>query len=205
MAKKSYSVEERQQIRQALLETGHQLFSQQGCRHTTLPQVYEQVGISKTFFYSFFSSKEEFIEQVLYYQQPKLLAYAGTLMENPKLTWREAVTKFLQDSCYGHHHAIMIMSIEEEQDVYQTFDQERFQQFQKRQVDFFSQLLCVLKMPPDTVEPRFFGNLVLSLIMVRKAIPETMPFLFSEVADEVAAFQINVVVDYMEQIREQTR
>lgn len=50
MAKKSYSVEERQQIRQALLEIGRQLFSQQGCRHTTLPQIYEQVGISKTFF-----------------------------------------------------------------------------------------------------------------------------------------------------------
>ena len=79
MAKKSYSVEERQQIRQALLEIGRQLFSQQGCRHTTLPQIYEQVGISKTFFYSFFSSKEEFIEQVLYYQQPKLLAYARSL------------------------------------------------------------------------------------------------------------------------------
>ncbi len=205
MAKKSYSVEERQQIRQALLEIGRQLFSQQGCRHTTLPQIYEQVGISKTFFYSFFSSKEEFIEQVLYYQQPKLLAYARSLMEDPKLTWRESITKFLQDSCYGQQHTIMIMSIEEEQDVYRTFDQERFEQFQKRQVDFFSQLLCVLKMPPDTVEPRFFGNLVLSLIMVRKAIPETMPFLFSEVADEVAAFQINAVVDYMEQIREQKR
>lgn len=50
-----------------------------------------------------------------------------------------------------------------------------------------------------------FWKLVLSLIMVRKAIPETMPFLFSEVADEVAAFQINAVVDYMEQIREQKR
>ncbi len=205
MAKKSYSVEERQQIRQALLEIGHQLFSQQGCRHTTLPQIYEQVGISKTFFYSFFFSKEEFIEQVLYYQQPKLLAYARSLMEDSKLTWREGITKFLQDSCYGQQHTIMIMSIEEEQDVYRTFDQERFEQFQKRQVDFFGQLLEIVGLPSDIVDPRFFGNLVLSLIMVRKAIPETMPFLFSEVADEVAAFQIKAVVDYMEQIREQTR
>ncbi len=59
MSKKAYSQEERIEIREKLLQAGRQLFARQGYRHTTLSEIYGQVGISKNFFYSFFPSKEE--------------------------------------------------------------------------------------------------------------------------------------------------
>ena len=54
MPKVAYSEEERVQIRQALVTTGLELMTRQGIQHTTVEQIYKAVGISRTFFYSFF-------------------------------------------------------------------------------------------------------------------------------------------------------
>ena len=40
------------------------------------------------------------------------------------------------------------------------------------------------------------------MMMVYKAIPDTMPFLFPEVAEEMTAFQINALLDEMQRARE---
>lgn len=37
----------------------------------------------------------------------------------------------------------------------------------------------------DNIDPRLFGNLSLTMMMSYKAIPDTMPFLFPEVADDI--------------------
>ena len=44
-----------------------------GLIHSSIDVLCRKVGISKTFFYSFFSSKEELVLHALRYQQPKLL------------------------------------------------------------------------------------------------------------------------------------
>ena len=54
-----------------------------GLIHSSIDVLCRKVGISKTFFYSFFSSKEELVLHALRYQQPKLLDYARSLMEDP--------------------------------------------------------------------------------------------------------------------------
>ena len=42
------------------------------------------------------------------------------------------------------------------------------------------------------------------MMMVYKAIPDTMPFLFSEVAEDMVEFQINTLVDEMERAKGKT-
>lgn len=73
MPKVAYSQEERQRIRQELVTTGLALMSRQGIQHTTVEQIYTAVGISRTFFYSFFPTKEDLIVESLYYQQPRIV------------------------------------------------------------------------------------------------------------------------------------
>ena len=53
MPRVSYSQEQREKIRSALVSTGLALMSQNGIQHTTVRQVYEAVGISRTFFTPF--------------------------------------------------------------------------------------------------------------------------------------------------------
>lgn len=54
----------------------------------------------------------------------------------------------------------------------------------------------------DGIDPRLFGNLALVMMMVYKAIPDTMPFLFPEMAGEMVDFQIQALLDKMERIKE---
>ena len=91
MPKVAYSENEREAIREALIKNGLELMAKQGIRHTTIEQIYERVGISRTFFYSFFPSKEEFIVETLYFQQPKIIEFVKSVMADTNLSWREAV------------------------------------------------------------------------------------------------------------------
>ena len=57
----------------------------------------------------------------------------------------------------------------------------------------------------DSIDPRLFGNLALSMMMVHKAIPDTMPFQFPEVAEDMVDFQVRALVDEMERVKEHVR
>ena len=44
-----------------------------------------------------------------------------------------------------------------------------------------------------------------AMMMVHKAIPDTMPFLFPEVAEDMVEFQVRALVDEMERAKEDAR
>lgn len=205
MARKAYSEEERAQVRNALLNTIIQCIVDRGLIHSSIDVLCKKVGISKTFFYTFFSSKEELVLEALRYQQPKLLQYARQLMADPSLSWREGVRTFLETCVYGEKKGIAVLSIEEEQEVYRCLSQSNFRTFREDQTKLFRDLLVIFDLPVDGIEPRLFGNLALSMMMVYKAIPDTMPFLFPEVADDMVNFQINALLDEMERAKKVTR
>lgn len=203
MARKSYSDKEREQVKEALLITVLESIVNQGLVHSSIAILCEKVGISKTFFYSFFSSKEELVMQALRYQQPKLLRYAQELMNDPKLSWRESVKTFLKNCCYGEKVGFAVLSIEEEQHVYRCLSNENFQAFRNDQLYLYRNLLTIFGVPMDNIDPRLFGNLSLTMMMSYKAIPDTMPFLFPEVADDMVEFQINALLDEMQRAKKE--
>lgn len=204
MARKSYSDQEREQIRKALLTTVIQCIAERGLVHSSIDVLCRKVGISKTFFYSFFPSKEELVVQALRDQQPRLLSYAQSLMDNSALSWREGVKTFLKNCCYGAKNGVAVLSIEEEQQVRRCLSEENFQAFRKDQILFYRNLLAIFGLPVDSIDPRLFGNLALAMMMVHKAIPDTMPFLFPEVAEDMVEFQVNALVDEMERAKAKT-
>lgn len=203
MARKSYSDKEREQVKEALLITVLESIVNQGLVHSSIAILCEKVGISKTFFYSFFSSKEELVMQALRYQQPKLLRYAQELMNDPKLSWRESVKTFLKNCCYGEKVGFAVLSIEEEQQVYRCLSNENFHAFRNDQLYLYRNLLTIFGVPMDNIDPRLFGNLSLTMMMSYKAIPDTMPFLFPEVADDMVEFQINALLDEMQRAKKE--
>lgn len=198
MPKIAYSEAEREQIRKALIDAGLQLFSKQGIQHTTVEQIYTRVGISRTFFYSFFPAKEDLVVQAFYRQQPQMLAYAKTLMDDPALTWREGARQFLHNICYGGQSRFAILSVEEQQSLSKCLTGEKRQTFLERRLAFFKEMLHILGVDAGPQEVKLLGNLVFSASIVCKAIPDTLPFLFADAADEMTAFQIEAILDYME-------
>ena len=205
MPRKAYSPQEREQVREALMVTVIQCIVERGLIHSSIETLCGKVGISKTFFYSFFPSKEELVLHALRYQQPKLLNYARQLMEDPALSWRTGVETFLKNCCYGAKSGVAVLSIEEEQQARRCLSEENFQAFRQDQVSFYGKLLSIFGLPTDGIDPRLFGNLALAMMMVHKAIPDTMPFLFPEVAEDMVEFQVRALVDEMERVKENVR
>ena len=202
MPRKAYSDQEREKIKEKLLTTVIKLIVERGLIHSSVDLLCKEAGISKTFFYSLFPSKEELVLQALRHQQPLLLKRAQALMDDPSLTWRQGAEQFLRDCCYGTRSSIAVLSIEEEQEAYRCLAPENFQVFRRDQLVFFGQVLTVFGIPAGTVDPRLFGNLALAMMMVYKAIPDTMPFLFPEVAEDMVEFQVRALADELERAKE---
>ncbi len=202
MPKVAYSEEERERIRETLLATGLALMAKQGMQHTTVEQVYRAVGISRTFFYSFFPTKEDLVVEILYQQQPKLLAYARKLMADPALSWREGVRQFLFSCCYGEQNGIAVLTVQDQQRLFRRLSKESYQQFRDRQAYLFGQLLSCFGIRADRDRIQLFTNLSLTAMIIRRAIPSALPLFVPEAADETVAFQINAIVDGLERMRE---
>ena len=204
MPKVAYSEADRAQIRQSLISTAQELMAQQGIQHTTVEQIYRAVGISRTFFYSFFPTKEDLIVETLYLQQPRIISYAQSLMADTSLSWKEAVRKFLFTCCYGEKNGIAVMTVEEQQLLFRRLPEESYRVFREKQARLFGNILECFGIRPDTKRVQLFTNLCLAILVIRRAIPGTLPLLVPEAADETVAFQINALVDYLDSLREPT-
>lgn len=203
MPKVAYSEEEREQIRSALVNTGLKLMAKQGFQHTTVEQIYKAVGISRTFFYSFFPTKEDLILEALYVQQPKILAFARSLMEDSSLSWREGVRQFIHACCYGERNGIAVLSVEEQQMIFRRLSEESCRVFREKQVSLFGHILECFGIEASRERIQLFTNLSLAVMVIRRAIPQALPFLVPEAADATVEIQINTIVDWLEKIKGQ--
>ena len=202
MPKVAYSEEEREQIRGALIAKGLDLMAKQGIQHTTVEQIYKAVGISRTFFYSFFPTKEDLIVESLYLQQPKIIQFAQKLMEDPTLSWRDAVKQFFYSCCYGEENGIAVLTIEEQQRIFRSLSKESYQTFREKQLRLFGKILECFGIKANEERVHLFTNLSLTVMIVRKAIPDTLPLFVPEAADATTDFQIHAIVDALEKLRE---
>lgn len=198
MPRVSYSEEEREKIRAALVDTGLDLMTKQGIQHTTVEQIYKKVGISRTFFYTFFPTKEDLIVEALYLQQPKIIEYAQKLMDDPSLSWREGVKQFLHSCCYGEKYGIAVLSIEEQQLIFKRLSERAYHTFRQRQFLLFNGVLNTFGICVNAAQTQLMVNLFLSVVVICKALPGTLPLLVPEAADETVDFQIESIVDYLE-------
>ncbi len=202
MPKVAYSEEDRERIQTALITTALDLMAKQGVQHTTVEQIYKKVGISRTFFYSFFPTKEDLVIETLYLQQPKIIEYVRTLMADPSLSWRGAVTQFLYSCCYGERNGIAVLTIEEQQLIFKRLSEEKYREFRQRQLWLFGKILETFGIKADESKIGLFTNLSLSMMVMRRALPDTLPLLVPEAADETIDFQIRAIVDALEALKE---
>ena len=201
MPRVAYSEEDRERVRSALLDAALELMARQGVQHTTVEQIYRAVGISRTFFYTFFPTKEDLIVETFYRQQPRILSHARSLMADPSLRWQEGVRRFLHACCYGERSGIAVMTVEEQRLLFQRLSPESFQVFREKQFRLFADLLTCFGVPASRENVQLFTNISLTAMVVRRAIPETLPFFVPEAAEVTVNFQIDAIVAALERMR----
>ena len=72
MAKRVFTEEERAEYREKMLDAGFDLLKQYGMTHMSVAKITEAAGIGVSTFYNFFSSKEEYVYEVLQYRIRKI-------------------------------------------------------------------------------------------------------------------------------------
>lgn len=201
MPKVAYSDADRERVRDDLITVALEKMARQGIQHTTVEEIYRSVGISRTFFYTFFPTKEDLIVEALYTQQPKVLAHAQRLMDDPAFSWREGVRQFLVSCCYGEQSGIAVMTLEEQQNLFRRLSPESYQVFREKQANLFGNILKCFGIRADKETIGLFTNLSLTVMVIRRAVPKNLPFLVPEAADATVEFQINAIVDFLEKMK----
>lgn len=69
MAKRVFTEEERAKYREKMLDAGFELLKQYGMTHMSVAKITEAAGIGVSTFYNFFSSKEEYVYEVIKYRR----------------------------------------------------------------------------------------------------------------------------------------
>ncbi len=202
MPRIAYSDEDRKRIRAELVRVGLELMTKQGIQHTTVEQIYKKVGISRTFFYSFFPTKEDLIVETLYLQQPKIIEFAGRLMSDTDLSWREAVKRFLYACCYGEKNGIAVLTVEEQQLIFRRLSKESYAVFREKQMRLFGEILKCFGIKAEREDIELFTNISLTVMVIRRAVPDTLPLFVTEAMDDTVNFQINAIVDALEKMRD---
>ncbi|HIW26080.1 MAG TPA: TetR/AcrR family transcriptional regulator [Firmicutes bacterium] len=202
MPRIAYSDEDRKRIRAELVRVGLELMTKQGIQHTTVEQIYKKVGISRTFFYSFFPTKEDLIVETLYLQQPKIIEFAGRLMSDADLSWREAVKRFLYACCYGEKNGIAVLTVEEQQLIFRRLSKESYAVFREKQMRLFGEILRCFGIKAEREDIELFTNISLTVMVIRRAVPDTLPLFVTEAMDDTVNFQINAIVDALEKMRD---
>lgn len=203
MPKVAYSDADRERVRDDLITVALEKMVRQGIQHTTVEEIYRSVGISRTFFYTFFPTKEDLIVEALYTQQPKVLAHAQRLLDNPAFSWREGVRQFLVSCCYGEQSGIVVMTLEEQQNLFRRLSPESYQVFREKQASLFGNILKCFGIRADKETIGLFTNLSLTVMVIRRAVPKNLPFLVPEAADATVEFQINAIVDFLEKMKQE--
>ena len=128
-------------------------------------------------------------------------AFARRLMDDPTLSWRDAVSQFLHACCYGERNGIAILTVEEQQLLFRRLSPESYRIFREKQGRLFGNVLECFGIKADTERVQLFTNLCLTAVIVRRAIPGTLPLFVPEAADATVEFQIKAIVDCLESLR----
>ena len=130
-----------------------------------------------------------------------MVAYARQLLADPKLDWRQTVTRFLRICCYGERNGIVVMTIEEQKQLFRRMSPESYQTFREQQAQLFGRLLECFDVPAERANIQLFTNLSLAMIIIRHAIPENLPMLVPEAVDRTVEVHINAIVDCLAGMR----
>ena len=149
----------------------------------------------------FFSTKEDLVLETLYWQQPRIVEYVQKLMADPALTWRDTVKKFLYDCCYGEKSGIAVLTIEEQQLIFKRLSKESYQVFRQKQRQLFGKILETFGIEADAKRINLFTNLSLTVMVIRRALPDTLPLFVPEAADETIDVQLDAIVDVLEKLK----
>ena len=92
--------------------------------------------------------------------------------------------------------------MDDQQRLFRRLSKESYRLFREKQFRLFHDILECLGIRADAAKVHLFTNLSLTVMVIRRAIPDSLPLLVPEAADETVAFQIHAIVDCLESMKQ---
>jgi AcrR family transcriptional regulator len=71
MSPRIFTTTQREELRIRMLDAGFELIKKHGMTHASVEKITQAAGLGKSTFYNFFSSKEEFVTDIMEYQRDR--------------------------------------------------------------------------------------------------------------------------------------
>lgn len=182
-----FTEEEKKDIQKKMFEAGLSLIRQNGLTHTSVEKITDCAGIGKSTFYNFYTSKEEFVVDLIIYERNKAMQMIKEKLNGrPKLTVEES-------------KALIRLIIYSQDSIYQYLNEEDVQKLypamQKKGMiesdldsDIPSYLLSIFEGVSADADPRIFLNFIriLALAVSQKdalrqdVLEETLELMFEK-------------------------
>lgn len=189
MSRKAYSEEERERIRAGLMDRAVALFTERGIRDTNIDEIYVPLGISKTFFYSFFPSKSHLAVTIAEREMARIGdSFRRNVWEygaenGMRETFREVVS--------GRYY---ILSMDDQAYLRSQMTEVDLMRFRSDVIVLFSDMLYTVGVPASSLDPRVFCNLVMSVLMSLMADEGSLVLTYPEASDESRDIQLESLV-----------
>lgn len=201
MPSKFYTLKQKEDLKITLMKTALQLYSEHGIKHVRLNNILKAVDISKPFFYTFYDSVQSFVIQVIDYQWMIFDDLLNDVEQRFSDDWKGAALFLMDTFVHYRQHGYLVMTHEEEIWVKGRLSEECYQSFMIKQISFFERILQMLNIKNGVIDPRVFGNLILSIILILNSGTEAFPFLYLDVLEDTANCQIQGLLVYLEGLR----
>ena len=154
-----FTEEEKKDIQKKMFEAGFTLIKQNGLTHTSVEKITDFAGIGKSTFYNFYTSKEEFVIDLIAYERNKAMQMIKEKLNGrPKLTVEESKTLirmiiYSQDSIYQY------LKAEDVQKLYPAMKKKGMIQ-SDLDSDVPAYLLSIFEGIRSDADPRIFLNFI---------------------------------------------
>ncbi len=182
----------REKLRIQLLENGFQLMKQFGLRKTSIDDITKSSGIATGTFYNFFSTKEEFVYQIiLYKREESKLKFQSLLNENGMLD-KENFREFLHSIFFADNNIFDYFSKEEVALLYARWP-ENYMQKQDTAEQNTLWILDHVSNKRTDCDWKVFANFCKAISIIRFGKKN----LYSEAYDEMIEHIIEMILNYV--------
>ena len=189
MSRKAYSEKEREIIRVGLMDRAMALFSEKGIRDTNIDEIYAPLGISKTFFYSFFPTKSHLATSIV----EREMARIGELFRDNvwKYGAENGMRETFREVISGRYY---VLSMDDQAYLRSQMTEEDLMRFRNDVIVLFSDMLYTVGVPASGLDPRVFCNLVMSVLTTRMADENSLVLTYPEASDDTTDIQLDTLV-----------
>ncbi len=146
-----FSQEEKESLRIQMLKAGLPLLKEYGMTHMSVNKITAAANIGKSTFYNFFSSKEEYVNEVIKYNRSKFMEQIKDILNGREKMTSQEGKEMLKKIIFSEDSVYQYLTGEEERSLFNASSKEEKVNLEKETkiIDYLAQIIEGVKKDLD--------------------------------------------------------